>query len=73
MSLTFEAIYEDGVLKPIEPLPLKEHEKVTVTVSSGETWVERTAGIIPCTDARIIEWAAEDAELEYPPPPPEDL
>ncbi|MHB1572188.1 MAG: antitoxin family protein [Solirubrobacteraceae bacterium] len=68
MSLTFEAIYEDGVLKPIEPLPLKEHEKVTVTLSSGQTWVERTSGIIPCTDARIIEWAAEDAELEYPPP-----
>lgn len=69
MSLTFEAIYEDGVLKPIEPLPLKEHEKVTVTLSSGQTWVERTSGIIPCTDLRIIEWTAEDAELEYPPPP----
>jgi predicted DNA-binding antitoxin AbrB/MazE fold protein len=32
MALTFEAVYENGVLKPAEPLPLKEHEKVRVTV-----------------------------------------
>jgi predicted DNA-binding antitoxin AbrB/MazE fold protein len=32
MPLTIEAIYENGVLKPTEPLPFKEHEKVTVTV-----------------------------------------
>jgi hypothetical protein len=28
VTLTVEAIYENGVLKPIEPLPFKEHEKV---------------------------------------------
>ncbi len=28
MTLTVEAISENGVLKPTEPLPLKEHEKV---------------------------------------------
>ena len=32
MALTFEAVYENGVLKPAGPLPLKEHEKVNVTV-----------------------------------------
>ena len=32
MSFTFEAVYENGVLKPAQPLPLKEHEKVRVTV-----------------------------------------
>lgn len=32
MALTVEAVYENGVLKPAEPLPLKEHEKVRVTV-----------------------------------------
>ena len=29
MTLTVEAVYENGVLKPAQPLPLKEHEKVT--------------------------------------------
>jgi predicted DNA-binding antitoxin AbrB/MazE fold protein len=28
MTLTVEAIYEDGVLKPAQPLPLREHEQV---------------------------------------------
>jgi predicted DNA-binding antitoxin AbrB/MazE fold protein len=46
MPLTFEAIYENGVLKPVEPLPLKEHEKVRVTIQTPVTWVEETAGII---------------------------
>ena len=32
MTLTVEAIYENGVLKPLQPLPLKEHEKVRITV-----------------------------------------
>ncbi len=32
MTLTIEAIYENGVLKPLQPLPLQEHEKVRVTV-----------------------------------------
>jgi predicted DNA-binding antitoxin AbrB/MazE fold protein len=46
MPLTFEAIYENGVLKPVEPLPLKEHEKVRVTIQTPVNWVEETAGII---------------------------
>jgi predicted DNA-binding antitoxin AbrB/MazE fold protein len=32
MAITVEAVYENGVLKPSEPLPFKEHEKVSVTV-----------------------------------------
>jgi predicted DNA-binding antitoxin AbrB/MazE fold protein len=69
MPLTVEAIYENGVLKPVEPLPLKEHEKVRVTIEPAENWVQATAGIIPCADPRLIEWAATDPELDYPPPP----
>jgi predicted DNA-binding antitoxin AbrB/MazE fold protein len=32
MSITVEAVYENGVLKPAQPLPLEEHQKVSVTV-----------------------------------------
>ena len=32
MAITAQAVYENGVLKPAEPLPLKEHERVSVTV-----------------------------------------
>ena len=30
--LVVEATYEDGVLKPVQPLPLKEHDKLRLTV-----------------------------------------
>jgi predicted DNA-binding antitoxin AbrB/MazE fold protein len=42
MTLTVEAIYENGVLKPAQPLPFKEHEKVQVTVEPArQSLVER--------------------------------
>jgi predicted DNA-binding antitoxin AbrB/MazE fold protein len=68
MTLTVEAVYENGVLKLAEPLPLAEHTKVVVTVHPANTAVERTGGIIACTDPKLIQWAAMDPELEYPPP-----
>jgi len=37
MSLTVEAVYEDGVLKLNEALPFKEHEAVRVTIESALT------------------------------------
>jgi predicted DNA-binding antitoxin AbrB/MazE fold protein len=46
MAITIEAVYEDGVLKPVRPLPFVEHEKVEVTVSSSSSWVQETAGIL---------------------------
>ena len=35
MFTSFDAVYEDGVLKPVGPLPFNEHEKVRVIVSNG--------------------------------------
>jgi predicted DNA-binding antitoxin AbrB/MazE fold protein len=32
MTLTIEATYEGGVLRPAQPLPLQEHEKVEVMI-----------------------------------------
>jgi predicted DNA-binding antitoxin AbrB/MazE fold protein len=32
MTITVEAVYEDGVLKPAGPLPFQEHEKVEIVV-----------------------------------------
>ncbi len=32
MTLTVEATYENGVLRPVHPLPLKEFERVEVMI-----------------------------------------
>ena len=35
MEKTVQAAYENGVLHPLEPLPLGERQQVTVTISDG--------------------------------------
>ncbi len=33
MEKTVQAVYEDGVLRPLEPVALRERQEVTVTIS----------------------------------------
>ena len=64
MSLEVEATYEDGVLKLDKPLPLNEHERVTIEIKPKISLSRRLAGSIPWTgtheDLRKI---AEDPEF----------
>jgi predicted DNA-binding antitoxin AbrB/MazE fold protein len=65
VSVTIEAVYENGCLKLAQPLPLKEHEKVRITVHSETSWVERTAGIMGFTGtAEQADYFALDPELD---------
>src|SRR5262249_34342467 len=45
MPLTVEAVYENGVLRPTQPLPLKERERVQITLAPKTNWVQETYGI----------------------------
>ena len=36
MALEVDAIYENGVLRPLQPLDLKEHEHVVVSIEKPE-------------------------------------
>ena len=65
MAITVEATYEDGMLKLAESLPLKEHQKVRVTIAAvpGQAG---SVGVIGCADPSLIEWAALDPELDFP-------
>jgi len=70
MTITIEATYQNGVLKPAQPLPLRENERVQVTVASKADWVQETAGIIGWKgSAELAERFATDPELDYPSPP----
>jgi predicted DNA-binding antitoxin AbrB/MazE fold protein len=61
MENIFEAIYEDGVLKPLEPIKLPEHQRVTITIQPPllekpdqelESWHQVYAGL---SDQEISE------------------
>jgi predicted DNA-binding antitoxin AbrB/MazE fold protein len=38
MERTFQAVFEKGVLRPLEPLRLKERSRVTVTLCEESKW-----------------------------------
>ena len=72
MPLTVEAIYENGVLKPVQPLPLKEQERVQVTIVPTTSWVQETYGICGWRgSAEEADRFATDPELDFPSPPEE--
>ena len=54
MEKTVQAVYEDGVLRPLEPIPLEDRQEVTVTISDeGDIprdhplWLHRRSGQTP--------------------------
>jgi hypothetical protein len=69
MAITVEAVYEDGVLKPVEPLPFPEHEKVQVTVQPLASPLLQAYGIMGFTGSvAAADYFATDPELDYPTP-----
>jgi predicted DNA-binding antitoxin AbrB/MazE fold protein len=65
VGIVVEATFENGVLKPSQPLPLKEHEKVQITIHPQVSWVEETYGIIGWTgDPATLQRFALDPELD---------
>jgi predicted DNA-binding antitoxin AbrB/MazE fold protein len=71
MAITIEAVYEDGVLKPSEPLPFKEHEKVQITVevrqpTLAERIVARARALPPeVLDALPVDLASQHDHYLY--------
>jgi predicted DNA-binding antitoxin AbrB/MazE fold protein len=45
VPITIEAIVENGLLKPIEPLPLAENEQARITIEPKDNWVRKSYGI----------------------------
>ena len=69
MAITVTAVYQDGVLKPAEPLPFKENEKVCITVQTAVERIRASYGLLGWKgSAELAERFAMDVELEYPPP-----
>jgi len=56
MAIVVEATYENGMLKPAEPLPLEEHQKVRVIVQSEASPILEAYG--------IVGWKGDHATLE---------
>ena len=63
-------IFTAVVLKPAQPLPLREHQRVIITVREEAPQARISYGLIPWRgDPEVLRGIAEDPELrvlEYP-------
>jgi predicted DNA-binding antitoxin AbrB/MazE fold protein len=65
MTITVEATYENGVLKPAQPLPLPEQAQVRVTIEPAGNWVQATAGMFGWKgSSEDLQFFALDPELD---------
>ena len=55
MSKQIEAIYENGVLRPLAPLSLDEHQRVTITITEESREDE------DLFDPAFTQWCAEQS------------
>ena len=62
--MEIEATYSKGVLVPDQPLPLKEDERVRISVKPKVSRARQSAGLIKWTgDPKDLERIAEDPEF----------
>ena len=66
MNLTIDAVFENGVLRPLSPLPLVEKQQVRVIIATQESDpVSRTRGLLGWNgDAETVEFFALDPQLD---------
>jgi predicted DNA-binding antitoxin AbrB/MazE fold protein len=62
MTRNLKAVYENGVLRPLEALPFREREIVNITVSDGAAVPDELVDTEFVTDCQ--EWADDSVSLE---------
>jgi predicted DNA-binding antitoxin AbrB/MazE fold protein len=62
MEKRLQAVYKDGVLHPLEPLPLEERQQVTVTITDAATVGQDVAGYF--SPEEWAEAAHDDVSLD---------
>lgn len=64
MHKTIDAIYEKGIIKPLEKLPLTESQKIKITIDTAESLVASTTAMIKA-DSDVVRQVAENEEYLY--------
>jgi predicted DNA-binding antitoxin AbrB/MazE fold protein len=57
-------VFEDGVLKPLRRLPLKNHERVDIAILSKATWARAFRNLLRSVHARPSPLRPHEIEEE---------
>jgi len=64
MSKIIDAIYEDGVFKPVQTVEVKEHEKVSLKIISVDEWQRRFNRIIEKIQKKSVRYTSQEIESD---------
>ena len=59
-----ETIYENGVLKPLKPIDLKEHERVEIIITSKSRWASEFKKLLDIVHERTKKFTSEEIEAD---------
>lgn len=74
MPKVIDAVFENGVFKPLQDVEVREHEKVAIKIVSLDEWHNRFNRIIKKIHKSAAQYTSEEIEddiLLYPNPPPQ--
>ena len=64
MSKVINAIFENGVFKPLQHVEVKEHEKVSLKILSLVEWQNRFNRIIEKIHEKAVQYTPEEIESD---------
>ena len=64
MSKVIDAIFENGVFKPLESVEIKEHEKVAIKIISFDEWQNRFNRIIEKIHKKAAQYTSQEIERD---------
>lgn len=62
MLKSIEAIYEDGVFKPLKKINLKEHERVEIKIVPKDEWHKRFNHLIKEIHKKASQYTSQEIE-----------
>jgi len=64
MSKVIDAVFENGVFKPLEKIKVKEHEKVSIKIVSHDEWRKQFDRIIKKIHKQTAKFSSEEIEAD---------
>lgn len=64
MSKIINAIFENGVFKPLDKIDMKEHEKVEIRVLFKDEWQKRFNRIIEKIQKKAAQYKSNEIESD---------
>lgn len=64
MPKSIEAIYENGVFKPIQKIDMKEHERVEIKILSKDEWHRRFNSLIKKIHKKTAQYTTKEIKVD---------